>query len=266
MIKRTALTSCLLALAGCAAPGDAPASSDSSTQQVAAKETLVVLKLDPRQSKKDAAAASQSLMYGYPILDRVEVLDPAVIHDIMTRLNQGFAAEDVEPTRCFLPRHGVIHTTEDGKTEYVICFQCSWYSAVGQDASGGRATTSPAAKGALDRVLRAEHPEEATVIAIPSSVLEQWMQEGKVVLIDVREQDEHEAERIAGAHHVALSTFDPSSIKAAFKGKRIVFHCQAGGRSAIAVQKFHSADQAIAMHLEGGIEAWKASGRQTVSD
>jgi len=44
-------------------------------------------------------------------------------------------------------------------------------------------------------------------------------------------------------------------------GKRIVFYCAFGERSAMAVQAAQDAGLASACHIQGGIDAWKkASG------
>jgi rhodanese-related sulfurtransferase len=43
-------------------------------------------------------------------------------------------------------------------------------------------------------------------------------------------------------------------------GKRLVFYCAFGERSAMAVQAAQDAKLATACHLQGGIAAWKASG------
>ena len=47
-------------------------------------------------------------------------------------------------------------------------------------------------------------------------------------------------------HELALTT-----------GKRIVFYCAFGERSAMAVQAAQDAGIASAMHVAGGIDAWK---------
>ena len=57
---------------------------------------------------------------------------------------------------------------------------------------------------------------------------------GSVTLIDVRELHEHQDERIDGALHMPLSSFNPASVPVHPK-KKVVFHCARGGRSANAV-------------------------------
>ena len=42
--------------------------------------------------------------------------------------------------------------------------------------------------------------------------------------------------------------------------KRIVFYCAFGERSAMAVQAAQDAGMMSAMHIEGGIDAWKRAG------
>lgn len=81
----------------------------------------------------------------------------------------------------------------------------------------------------------------------------------QILLIDVREPHEYEAERIHGALLYPLSTFDPSALPDA-KEKRIVMQCGSGMRSAKAVTACQNAGLAIDSHLRGGINAWKAAG------
>jgi rhodanese-related sulfurtransferase len=47
---------------------------------------------------------------------------------------------------------------------------------------------------------------------------------------------------------------------AAATGKRVVFYCAFGERSAMAVQAAQDASITTACHIEGGIDAWKKAG------
>jgi rhodanese-related sulfurtransferase len=85
----------------------------------------------------------------------------------------------------------------------------------------------------------------------------------EILLIDVREPAEFAAEKIAGAVNVPLSTFDPAALPDA-AGKTVVLQCAGGKRSAMAVDKCRTANQAIETHLAGGLAAWKAAGLPTV--
>ena len=86
----------------------------------------------------------------------------------------------------------------------------------------------------------------------------------EILLIDVREPDEFAVERIAGAHNVPLSSFNPAALPDA-GGKTVVLQCAGGKRSAMAVDQCRKAGQAIETHLAGGLAAWKAAGLPTVT-
>jgi rhodanese-related sulfurtransferase len=81
----------------------------------------------------------------------------------------------------------------------------------------------------------------------------------EIVLIDVREPNEHAAERIDGAILMPLSSFDPAQVPQD-PNRPVVFHCARGGRSAQAVQRCRHAGLTIDSHLAGGIVGWKAAG------
>lgn len=100
---------------------------------------------------------------------------------------------------------------------------------------------------------------------VPPSTVRDWITRGECVLVDVREADEHARERIAGAELNALSSFEPSRIRA---GGRVVLHCKSGKRSADALTRTGSL-QASGIEfysMQGGIEAWKAAGLPTQTD
>lgn len=88
------------------------------------------------------------------------------------------------------------------------------------------------------------------------------MRAGSVLLVDVREPQEHQAERIEGAVLAPLSTFDPKKLPDA-KGREIVFHCGSGKRSATAVGRCLEQGLSHNAHMTGGIQAWKAAGLPT---
>jgi rhodanese-related sulfurtransferase len=89
------------------------------------------------------------------------------------------------------------------------------------------------------------------------------LEQGRVLLVDVREPMEYAAERIAGAVLYPLSTFDVAHLPP--DGERaVIFHCAAGGRSLAAARMRRAVGQGAA-HMAGGISEWKAQGLPTVS-
>jgi rhodanese-related sulfurtransferase len=103
-------------------------------------------------------------------------------------------------------------------------------------------------------------PERPDLVEVTPALLEQWLEAGDTVLIDVREDFEHAAERIDGAQHIPLSKLDTRALREAHGAKRVVFHCRAGRRSADAAERYRVGDEHV-FHLAGGLQAWKASGR-----
>jgi rhodanese-related sulfurtransferase len=83
--------------------------------------------------------------------------------------------------------------------------------------------------------------------------------EGRYLLIDVREPNEVAAEAYPEAVVLPLSSFDPADIPDP-KGKTIVFACRSGRRSVTASLAAQEYGLAYDSHLEGGILAWKAAG------
>jgi sulfur dioxygenase len=89
-----------------------------------------------------------------------------------------------------------------------------------------------------------------------------------IALIDLREKSERERHGvIPGSLHVPYPSLQENISAggmlhelAKSTGKRLVFYCAFGERSAMAVQAAQDANLASACHLQGGIAAWKATG------
>jgi glyoxylase-like metal-dependent hydrolase (beta-lactamase superfamily II)/rhodanese-related sulfurtransferase len=90
----------------------------------------------------------------------------------------------------------------------------------------------------------------------------------EIALIDLREKNERERHGIIpGSLHVPypsllenISAGGMLNELAKSTGKRLVFYCAFGERSAMAVQAAQDAQIASACHLQGGIAAWKMAG------
>ena len=94
------------------------------------------------------------------------------------------------------------------------------------------------------------------------------MRPADVAMVDLREKSERDKHgNIAGSLHAPYADLH-ENVKAggmlhelaAATGKRIVFYCAFGERSAMAVQAAQDAGVKSACHIEGGINAWKKAG------
>jgi glyoxylase-like metal-dependent hydrolase (beta-lactamase superfamily II)/rhodanese-related sulfurtransferase len=89
-----------------------------------------------------------------------------------------------------------------------------------------------------------------------------------IALIDLRERLERERHgTIPGSLHVPYPTLQESIRSggilhelAKSTGKRLVFYCAFGERSAMAVRAAQDAGLTAARHIEGGLDAWKKEG------
>lgn len=88
------------------------------------------------------------------------------------------------------------------------------------------------------------------------------LEDGSMLVVDVREPDEIAAESIPGAVPFALSQFDPSQLPDP-AGKRLVFSCRSGQRSQRAAALAQSVGLPYEEHMQGGILGWKAAGYPT---
>lgn len=86
------------------------------------------------------------------------------------------------------------------------------------------------------------------------------MEEGRAVLIDVREEGEYRAEHIAGAHLVPGSSFDPAAVEQAAGDKIVIFQCAKGPRADQARSYFMALTGREALCLAGSMQGWKQAG------
>jgi rhodanese-related sulfurtransferase len=80
----------------------------------------------------------------------------------------------------------------------------------------------------------------------------------EAVLVDVREQYEWDAGRIAGAKHIELERLAGRADELP-KDKPVIFQCRVGRRSALATDAFRAVGF-DAYNMRGGIEAWANDG------
>lgn len=92
-----------------------------------------------------------------------------------------------------------------------------------------------------------------------AKTVNEWLRDGRAVLIDVREPGEHARENIPGAYLAPLSAFDPDALTGD-RDKIAVFHCASGNRTRMNAGLLLATGFKAIYHLKGGIAAWKAAG------
>ena len=100
---------------------------------------------------------------------------------------------------------------------------------------------------------------------VPVSQVHAWLMRKEILLVDVRETNEFEAEHINGAVLLPLSRFDADAFPA-LSGTRIVMHCAVGKRSEAARKMLAKAGHADVLNMTGGLTEWKAAGYETETE
>lgn len=108
--------------------------------------------------------------------------------------------------------------------------------------------------------------DEAAEAAVDATIsvrqLRDWLNarergERDFVLVDVREPNEYEINRIPGSVLIPKGEFlNGSALEKLPQDKQVILHCKVGGRSAEALAIVKGAGLADAVHVGGGVAAW----------
>ena len=105
---------------------------------------------------------------------------------------------------------------------------------------------------------------QAEVALISAADLAALLEQGKVILIDVRTPAEFAEARLHGALNAPLQTFDPAMIPQE-EGRETILYCRSSGRSGQAAKILADHLGKRVRHMEGGIIAWQEAGLPTIS-
>jgi rhodanese-related sulfurtransferase len=103
-----------------------------------------------------------------------------------------------------------------------------------------------------------EHAFHAHDIDISPEDVRARHERGEIQLVDVREDYEHDAGRIAGARHIEIERL-ASQADTIERDRPVVFYCRLGARSGMAANAFRRAGWE-AHSMVGGLEAWDRDG------
>ena len=103
-----------------------------------------------------------------------------------------------------------------------------------------------------------EHAFHAADVDVSPEDVRARHDRGEIQLIDVREDYEHAAGRIAGARHIELERV-ASQASTIDRDRPVVFYCRLGARSGMAANAFRRAGF-DAYSLDGGLTEWDRRG------
>jgi rhodanese-related sulfurtransferase len=102
------------------------------------------------------------------------------------------------------------------------------------------------------------HPFHADDVDVDPDRAKRLIDAGDVQLVDVREQHEWDAGRIAGARHIELERV-ASEAASLDPGRPLLFYCRLGARSGMAANAFRRAGY-DAYSMDGGLTEWDRRG------
>jgi rhodanese-related sulfurtransferase len=102
----------------------------------------------------------------------------------------------------------------------------------------------------------ARRPASAPALApIQAATLRLWLEEGDVLLVDIREPAEHARTHLPRSLSAPLSRF-PERLDVPASARRVVFYCQSGRRTRFAAARLARSTELPAFMLEGGLADW----------
>lgn len=97
---------------------------------------------------------------------------------------------------------------------------------------------------------------EATVVDWTPEMLNDYLESGRAVLVDVRTPEEFAEGHLAGATLMPLDEFDPAELNDD-PDMTVILYCRSGRRSQIAGEALAAHRGEPTIHLAGGILAWE---------
>ncbi|MCS7000826.1 MAG: MBL fold metallo-hydrolase [Bacteroidota bacterium] len=94
--------------------------------------------------------------------------------------------------------------------------------------------------------------------------LAERLQQGDVVVLDVRNQSEYDAMHLDGALHIFAGYLE-QNLDRIPRDRTVAVHCAGGDRSSIATSLLHRYNLRNTVNVTGGINAWVAAGYPVVS-
>ncbi|CAA7624730.1 Rhodanese-related sulfurtransferase [Magnetospirillum sp. LM-5] len=101
------------------------------------------------------------------------------------------------------------------------------------------------------------------LIELDPATVKAMLDAGEAVLVDVREEEEFAEESIPGSVLSPMSDFELETWPT-FPGRKVIISCLGGVRSAAIANKLISSGQGWAIHMKGGLNAWKDAGLATI--
>ena len=100
---------------------------------------------------------------------------------------------------------------------------------------------------------------------VDANTLNEWIVNDEVLLIDVREPNEHARAHIPAAVLMPLSKLGGAELPDA-GGKKVAIVCASGARSGMAAERLFAHHYGNVYNVHGGMMSWQMAGLETARD
>ena len=136
----------------------------------------------------------------------------------------------------------------------------SLLSVASIQAEDAKKADAPAATATATEIKHAD-AKEAKALLDANAKAAADNKEAKIVVVDVRTEDEYKEGHIAGSKNIDINRAGfEEKLAELDKTKPILVHCAAGGRSTKSLETFKKLGFKTVTHLDGGFKDWKKAG------
>lgn len=105
----------------------------------------------------------------------------------------------------------------------------------------------------------------SAVQTVDANTLNEWIVKDEVLLIDVREPNEHARAHIPAAVLMPLSKLGGTELPDA-TGKKVAIVCASGARSAMAAERLFAQHYGNVYNVHGGMMGWRMAGLEVAQN
>lgn len=101
--------------------------------------------------------------------------------------------------------------------------------------------------------------EQTGLVPVDAATVKAWLDADEALLVDVRNPGEYAEAHIPGSTSIPLAQYDPQMLPK-LNGRKLVIHCQAGGRATNAAERTLAAGVPTVYCFRGGMSEWLPAG------
>jgi hypothetical protein len=94
----------------------------------AAPEKMILFSIDGTDRDPKIPVEVKERFYNYPVLGKIDTADPEQRVTLVNALKDAQDRRPKDGAKCFWPRHALSIIDKGKKIDYIICFECKWFT------------------------------------------------------------------------------------------------------------------------------------------